>query len=159
LDLAVLHNSRDRPAPPLRARARAIMTSAVAPRARADTAPPASGGNTTLVPSLTLFDATAMSVGAIIGAGIYVVIGIAARQAGPALIVSIVIAALMALLSALSIAELTRWLPTEGSSYSARSACVTSIRRTSRRSSRFGGAWSRGRAPCSSRLAGLPGSR
>jgi APA family basic amino acid/polyamine antiporter len=93
------------------------MTGAMAPPARDDMAPPDSDGNAPLVPSLTLFDATAMSVGAIIGAGIFVVIGIAARQAGPALIVSIVIAALMALLSALSIAELTRWLPTEGSSY------------------------------------------
>jgi APA family basic amino acid/polyamine antiporter len=80
-------------------------------------ASPPPAGNTTLVPSLSLFDATAMSVGAIIGAGIFVVVGIATTQAGSALIVSIVIAALMALLSALSIAELIRWLPTEGSSY------------------------------------------
>jgi amino acid permease-like protein len=80
-------------------------------------ASPPPAGNTTLVPSLSLFDATAMSVGAIIGAGIFVVVGIAATQAGSALIVSIVIAALMALLSALSITELIRWLPTEGSSY------------------------------------------
>ena len=79
--------------------------------------PPPPIDDTALVPSLSLFDATAMSVGAIIGAGIFVVIGIAAAQAGSALIVSIVIAALLAWLSALSIAELTRWLPTEGSSY------------------------------------------
>jgi APA family basic amino acid/polyamine antiporter len=75
------------------------------------------GGGTALVPSLNVFDATAMSVGAIIGAGIFVVIGIAAGQAGSALIVSMVLAALMSLLSALSMAELIRWLPTEGSSY------------------------------------------
>jgi len=72
---------------------------------------------TALAPSLNLVDATAMSVGAIIGAGIFVVVGIAAGQAGSALLVSIVIAASMSLLSALSMADLIRWLPAEGSSY------------------------------------------
>jgi APA family basic amino acid/polyamine antiporter len=58
-----------------------------------------------------------MSVGAIIGAGIFVVVGISARQAGSALLVSMLIAGGMALLSALSMAQLTRWLPIEGGSY------------------------------------------
>jgi len=70
-----------------------------------------------LKPSLGLFDATAISVGAIIGAGIFIVTGIAAGLAGSALIVSMLIAAAIALLTALSFAELTAWQPREGSIY------------------------------------------
>ncbi len=67
--------------------------------------------------SLGLFDATAISVGAIIGAGIFVVIGIAAGLAGPAMLLSIVIAAGVSLVTALSFAELASWLPKEGGVY------------------------------------------
>jgi len=70
-----------------------------------------------LKPALGLFDATAISVGAIIGAGIFVVTGIAAGLAGSALVVSMLIAAIIALLTALSFAELTAWQPKEGSIY------------------------------------------
>jgi APA family basic amino acid/polyamine antiporter len=70
-----------------------------------------------LKPTLGLFDATAISVGAIIGAGIFVVTGIAAGYAGSALIVSMVIAAIIAMFTALSFAELTAWMPREGSVY------------------------------------------
>jgi len=66
---------------------------------------------------LGLFDATSMSVGAIIGAGIFVVTGIAAGLAGSALIVSMLIAAGISLFTALSIAELAAWQPVEGSIY------------------------------------------
>jgi APA family basic amino acid/polyamine antiporter len=67
--------------------------------------------------TLGLFDATAISVGAIIGAGIFVVIGIAAGLAGPAMIISILIAAGISLVTALSFAELASWLPKEGGVY------------------------------------------
>jgi APA family basic amino acid/polyamine antiporter len=70
-----------------------------------------------LKPTLGLFDATAISVGAIIGAGIFVVTGIAAGYAGSALVVSMLIAAIISLLTALSFAELTAWQPKEGSIY------------------------------------------
>ncbi|MBS7635898.1 amino acid permease [Candidatus Bathyarchaeota archaeon] len=70
-----------------------------------------------LKPTLGLFDATAISIGAIVGAGIYVVTGIAARFAGPALIVSMLLAAAISTLTALSFAELTLWKPIEGSIY------------------------------------------
>jgi APA family basic amino acid/polyamine antiporter len=70
-----------------------------------------------LKPSLGLFDATAISVGAIIGAGIFVVTGIAAGYAGSALIVSMLIAAIISIFTALSFAELTAWQPKEGSIY------------------------------------------
>jgi APA family basic amino acid/polyamine antiporter len=70
-----------------------------------------------LKPTLGLFDATAISVGAIIGAGIFVVTGIAAAQADSALIISMLIAATIAIFTALSFAELTTWQPKEGSVY------------------------------------------
>jgi APA family basic amino acid/polyamine antiporter len=67
--------------------------------------------------TLGLFDATAISVGAIIGAGIFIVTGIAAGWAGSALIVSMFIAAIISMFTALSFAELTAWQPKEGSIY------------------------------------------
>ena len=70
-----------------------------------------------LKPSLSLFDASAVSVGAIIGAGIFVVTGIAAGYAGSALVVSMIIAAIIASLTTLSLAELTAWQPREGGIY------------------------------------------
>lgn len=73
--------------------------------------------NSGLRPALGLIDATAISVGAIIGAGIYVVIGIVAGLAGPALVISMILAAAVALFTALSFAELSAWLPKEGSVY------------------------------------------
>ncbi len=74
-------------------------------------------GSNDLKPTLGLFDATAIGVGAIIGGGIFVVTGIVAGLAGPALVVSIAVAAAIALLTALSFVELTSWLPAEGSVY------------------------------------------
>ncbi len=70
-----------------------------------------------LKPTLGLWDATAISIGAIIGAGIFVVTGIGAGLAGSALAISMVIAAVIALFTALSFAELTAWQPKEGSIY------------------------------------------
>jgi len=67
--------------------------------------------------SLGLLDATAMSVGAIIGGGIFVVTGIVAGLAGSALVVSMVVAAVIAFFTALSFAELAAWQPVEGSVY------------------------------------------
>lgn len=71
----------------------------------------------TLKPSLGLWDATAISIGAIIGAGIFIVTGIAASFADSALIISMLIAATISLFTALSFAELTTWQPREGSIY------------------------------------------
>lgn len=64
-----------------------------------------------------MYDATAISTGAIIGAGIFIVTGIATGFAGSALVISMLIAAVIALFSALSFAELTAWQPKEGSVY------------------------------------------
>jgi APA family basic amino acid/polyamine antiporter len=65
--------------------------------------------------SLGLFDATGISVGAIIGAGIFVVTGIAAGFAGSALVVSMLLATVISAFTALSFVELTAWQPKEGS--------------------------------------------
>lgn len=73
--------------------------------------------NKRLRPALGLFSAIAINVGAIIGAGIFVVIGIVAGLAGSALIVSILLAAIVSLFTAISFAELTAWSPSEGSIY------------------------------------------
>ncbi len=67
--------------------------------------------------SLGLWSATAINVGAIIGGGIFVVTGIVAGYAGSALVVSMVLAAIIALVTALSFTELAAWQPVEGSAY------------------------------------------
>ena len=64
-----------------------------------------------------LFGATALGIGAIIGSGIFVVTGIVAGVAGPAMIISVVIAGVIAVFSAMSVAELAAFLPEEGGTY------------------------------------------
>ena len=68
-------------------------------------------------PQLSLFDAVNISLGSIIGAGIFVILGAAAAVAGPALIVSVLIAAVVSLLTGLSAAELSRMYPRSGGVY------------------------------------------
>jgi APA family basic amino acid/polyamine antiporter len=60
---------------------------------------------------------TAMGVGAIIGTGIFVVIGKGSAIAGPAVIVSFVLAAVACAFSALSYSELASSIPVSGSAY------------------------------------------
>lgn len=67
--------------------------------------------------TLGLWSSVAINIGAIIGGGIFVVIGIVAGLAGSALIISMVIAGVIAFLTALAFAELTAWKPLEGSVY------------------------------------------
>jgi basic amino acid/polyamine antiporter, APA family len=59
-----------------------------------------------LAREMTLMDATLIGVGAMIGAGIFVLIGIAAGVAGPGLLLSFSLNAIIALLTAMSYAEL-----------------------------------------------------
>ncbi|CAF0989837.1 unnamed protein product [Didymodactylos carnosus] len=69
--------------------------------------------------TLNLFDLIAVGLGAIIGAGIFVLVGNAAADfAGPAVILSFVLAGFVALLAALSFAEMSTMVPLAGSSYS-----------------------------------------
>ena len=59
----------------------------------------------------------AMGVGAIIGTGIFVVVGAGANIAGPAVILSFVLAAVACTFSALSYSELASSIPVSGSAY------------------------------------------
>ena len=68
--------------------------------------------------NLNLLDATAIGVGAIIGAGIFVVLGIAMGYAGPSVIISIIIAGIVASFTAFSFAELGSAIPKAGGAYS-----------------------------------------
>jgi basic amino acid/polyamine antiporter, APA family len=67
--------------------------------------------------SVSAVQLTAMGVGAIIGTGIFVVIGKGAGIAGPAVILSFVLAAVACTFSALSYAELASSIPVSGSAY------------------------------------------
>lgn len=67
--------------------------------------------------SIGLWSAIAINVGAIIGGGIFVVTGIVAGYAGSALVVSMIIAGLIAFVTAYSFARLTAWQPIEGGVY------------------------------------------
>ncbi len=66
---------------------------------------------------LSLFDAVNISLGSIIGAGIFVILGAAAAVSGPALVVSVLIAAVASLLTGLAAAELSRLYPRSGGVY------------------------------------------
>lgn len=67
--------------------------------------------------TLNLLDASSVGIGAIIGAGIFVVLGIAIGYAGPAIIISIIIAGIVASFTAFSFAELGSAIPKEGGVY------------------------------------------
>lgn len=64
-----------------------------------------------------LFGATAVGVGAVIGAGIFVVTGIAAGLAGPAVILSIIIAGVISYFTAVSFSKLSEHIQKEGGVY------------------------------------------
>jgi APA family basic amino acid/polyamine antiporter len=62
-------------------------------------------------------DLTALGIGAIIGTGIFVIIGEAVGKTGPSIVLSFVLAGLTCVFSALSYAELASTLPISGSAY------------------------------------------
>ena len=72
---------------------------------------------TGLTATLSLFDAVGIGIGSIIGAGIFVVIGIAAVPAGSGLMASIVIAGVVSLFTAMSTTELSSKITVEGGIY------------------------------------------
>jgi APA family basic amino acid/polyamine antiporter len=63
------------------------------------------------------FSATAISIGGIIGSGIFFIIGRATGRAGPAVILSLIIAGVIALLTSLSFASLGSKIVKEGGEY------------------------------------------
>jgi len=73
----------------------------------------------TLHRSLTAFDLTLMGIGAIIGAGVFVLTGIAAAtKAGPGIVFSYIIAGIASMFAALAYAELASSIGGTGSAYS-----------------------------------------
>ncbi len=74
--------------------------------------------NTGLKKCLTAFDLTLLGIGAIIGAGIFILTGIAAAtKAGPAIVLSYVLAGLACSFTALAYAELSSTIGGSGSAY------------------------------------------
>ncbi|RDV16550.1 amino acid permease [Pontibacter diazotrophicus] len=72
---------------------------------------------TALLRVLTLKDAVGVGLGAIIGAGIFVVTGVAAGVAGPAFILGLIVAGLIAAFNGLSSAQLAAVYPHSGGTY------------------------------------------
>ena len=67
--------------------------------------------------SIGLWSAVAINIGAIVGGGIFVVTGIVAGYAGSAFIISMIVAGLIAFITAMNLARLTAWRPVEGGVY------------------------------------------
>ena len=72
----------------------------------------------TLARDLGLFEATMIGIGAMIGAGIFVLTGIAAGEAGPAAILAFALNGAVTLLTAFCYAELSSAIPEAGGGYS-----------------------------------------
>ncbi|MBN2638004.1 MAG: amino acid permease [Bacteroidales bacterium] len=64
-----------------------------------------------------LFGATTLGVGALMGAGIYVLIGVAANQAGPSVILTYLITGILAFFTTLMYSELSKIIPRAGGGY------------------------------------------
>jgi basic amino acid/polyamine antiporter, APA family len=77
----------------------------------------AESGDSGLTRSVGALDMTALGVGVVIGAGIYVIVGEAIPLSGPAIIVSFVLAGITCVFSALAYAEMASTIPVSGSAY------------------------------------------
>ncbi len=75
-------------------------------------------GEVTLARALGLFDAVMIGLGAMIGAGVFVLTGIAAGEAGPAAIVAFALNGIVTTFTAFSYAELASAIPEAGGGYS-----------------------------------------
>lgn len=74
-------------------------------------------GSHTLERSLGAFALTALGIGAVIGAGIFVLAGIGAHAAGPSLVLSYVLSGLGCVFAGLCYAEFAAMIPLAGSAY------------------------------------------
>jgi len=70
-----------------------------------------------LIPTLSWPHLIALGIGAIVGTGIYTLIGVGANLAGPAVLISFAIAGAVCACAALSYAELATMMPAAGSAY------------------------------------------
>ncbi|XP_060196795.1 cationic amino acid transporter 4, vacuolar-like isoform X1 [Lycium barbarum] len=78
-----------------------------------------------LARKLSLFDVTAIGVGATVGAGVYILVGTVAREhTGPSLTISFFIGGIAAALSAFCYAELACRCPSAGSAYHYSYVCI-----------------------------------
>jgi amino acid transporter len=75
-------------------------------------------GEVTLARTLGLFDAVMIGLGAMIGAGVFVLTGIAAGEAGPAAILAFALNGIVTTFTAFSYAELASAIPEAGGGYS-----------------------------------------
>ena len=81
------------------------------------------GSNSGLKKTLNVFDLIVIGIGAVVGTGIFTIIGIAIQGgqntvgAGPAVIISMLLAALASVFSALSYSEISAMIPVAGSAY------------------------------------------
>lgn len=70
-----------------------------------------------LVPTLSWPHLVALGIGAIVGTGIYTLIGVGANLAGPAVLLSFAVAGLVCACAALAYAEMATMMPAAGSAY------------------------------------------
>ena len=70
-----------------------------------------------LVPTLSWPHLIALGIGAIVGTGIYTLIGVGANLAGPAVLVSFLVAGVVCACAALAYAEMATMMPAAGSAY------------------------------------------
>ena len=80
-------------------------------------ATPSAETEVTFARSLGLLDATMIGIGAMIGAGIFVLTGIAAGEAGPAALLAFALNGLVTMLTAFAYAELASVYPKSGGGY------------------------------------------
>lgn len=76
------------------------------------------GQEITLARTLSLFDATMIGLGAMIGAGVFVLTGIASGEAGPAAIIAFGLNGIVTTFTAFTYAELASAIPEAGGGYS-----------------------------------------
>ncbi|MGW4767032.1 APC family permease [Nocardia sp. NPDC004278] len=94
------------------------MTSATRWRRRLPDSATSQESGATLKRSLGRIDLTAMGVGTIVGAGIFVITGVAAAEkAGPSIVLSFLLAGTVCVLVALCYSELAAMAPVSGSAY------------------------------------------
>jgi amino acid transporter len=94
-----------------------IQADAAAGFSDAELVPGAPGENTGLRRSLNTFDLTMLGIAAIIGAGIFAMVGNAANRGGPAVILLFIFAAIACGFAALCYAEFASKIPIAGSAY------------------------------------------
>ncbi|ELY94190.1 amino acid permease-associated protein [Natrialba hulunbeirensis JCM 10989] len=75
------------------------------------------GSDEELAKDLGLVSALAIGIGTMIGAGIFVLPGIAAQEAGPLVVVSFIVGGMIAMINAFSVSELGTAMPKAGGAY------------------------------------------